>query len=192
LYTVIYRIPSYFPCNQGLLLFADKKGSAAGRFRLTTLDFCGWLPWLDLLAALLGGDSESLSSAAARLAGAEACGTGARWEVAVGRTVVAGADVLACDSVRATGAGCMAGLAAGPVNDLNLLSRSSWALISSFLKACSALLAVLMGVNVTGRWLVGSAYFAASAAALFTASWPELSMIMLLGATLIWLFASGT
>jgi hypothetical protein len=154
--------------------------------------FCGWLPWLDLFAELLGGDGGKSTSAAARLAGAEACGAGARCEVVVGvgRTVLVGVG-LAGGSARVTGAGWVVGLA-GAVRALSLLSRSSWAFISSFLKACSALLAVLIGVNVMGRWLDRSAYFFASAAALLTASWPELSTIMLLGATLIWLFASGT
>lgn len=152
---------------------------------MTAVGFCGWLPWLDLLAALLGGEGGKSTSAAARLTGA-----GARCEVAVGRTLLLG-SVLAGDSVRETGAGCIAALGVGAVSDLSLLSRSSCAFISSFLNACSALLAVLIGANDTGLELVGSAYFFASAAARFTASWPELSMIMLRGTALIWLFASG-
>jgi hypothetical protein len=90
------------------------------------------------------------------------------------------------------GAGCIAGLAVDAVSDRSLLSLSCWALISSFLNACSALLVAAIGVNVCGRWVLGSAYFFASAAARSTASWPELSWIILLGAALIWLLPSGT
>lgn len=110
--------------DQGLPLFAERKGSAAGRLRLTAVGFCGWLPWLDLFAELLGGDSGKSTSAAARLAGAGACGAGARCVVAVGRTVLGGVG-LAGASVRATGAGCVVGLAVEPVKALSLLSRSS-------------------------------------------------------------------
>jgi len=81
----------------------------------------------------------------------------------------------------------MAGLAAGaPVRERSLLSRSNWALISSFRKACSALLVAASGAEkVLCLELVGSAYFFASAAALITAAWPELSWIILFGAALI-------
>ena len=91
---------------------------------MTAVGFCGWLPWLDLFAELLGGDGGKSTSAAARLTGAEACGAGARCVVAVGRTVLGGVG-LAGASVRATGAGCVVGLAVEPVKALSLLSRSS-------------------------------------------------------------------
>ena len=77
---------------------------------MTAVGFCGWLPWLDLFAELLGGDGGKSTSGAARLTGAEVCGAGARCVVAVGRTVLGGVG-LAGDSVRATGAGFVVGLA---------------------------------------------------------------------------------